>query len=573
MRVLMKAGVLVLALASIAAAVPAQAATIQIVNIDGAGEGFNDPTPAAPIGGNPGTTIGAQRLNVFQLAADTWGAVLPGGIAIRVRAKFDPITVPACTATSGVLGGASPSGQYRDFPGAPTANTWYVVAEANQLFGADLDALTDDISITFNSDVDNAACLGASNWYYGYDSNEGIHQDLLPVVLHELGHGLGFTAQVIFPGGMFPGGATPFPTAFSRFLFDNTLALRWDQMTDGQRVTSSTNTGNLVWVGPAVTAMVPGLQSKQPRLTVTAPAPAAGNYVGGQASFGTPLSSPGVTAAVVLAADGMVGGMGGTVNDACEPLTNAAAIAGNIALVDRGLCTFADKALRVQAAGAVGVIVVNNAAGAAPALGGTDINVTIPVISVSQADGNVLKANLAGLTATITTHPTQLNGADAAGRMRMFAPNPYQSGSSISHWDVVASPNLLMEPALTADLLPVVDLARHLLRDVGWYTGTTITGVEPRPNVSVRLRSSPNPFGTSTAVHFQMAQAGAAELDVYTVDGRHLRRLVTGNLSAGSHSVSWNGLDDNGRRAPAGVYMFRLRTDSFTASGRTVRLD
>jgi len=198
---------------------------------------------------------------------------------------------------------------------------------------------------------------------------------------------------------------------------------------------------------------------------------------------------------------------------------------------------------------------------------------TIPVISVSQADGNVLKANLAGLTATITTHPTQLNGADAAGRMRMFAPNPYQSGSSISHWDVVASPNLLMEPALTADLLPVVDLARHLLRDVGWYTGTTITGVEPRPNVSVRLRSSPNPFGTSTAVHFQMAQAGAAELDVYTVDGRHLRRLVTGNLSAGSHSVSWNGLDDNGRRAPAGVYMFRLRTDSFTASGRTVRLD
>ena len=40
-------------------------AGITIVNMDGAGEGFNDPTPAAPVGGNPGTTIGQQRLNRF----------------------------------------------------------------------------------------------------------------------------------------------------------------------------------------------------------------------------------------------------------------------------------------------------------------------------------------------------------------------------------------------------------------------------------------------------------------------------------------------------------------------------
>ena len=47
----------------------ARAATIQIVNLDGAGEGFNDGTAVAPIGGNPGTTRGAQRLNVFNQAA------------------------------------------------------------------------------------------------------------------------------------------------------------------------------------------------------------------------------------------------------------------------------------------------------------------------------------------------------------------------------------------------------------------------------------------------------------------------------------------------------------------------
>ena len=60
-----------------------RAATITIINLDGAGEGFNDPTPATPVGGNPGTTIGQQRLNVFQEAANIWGGLLPSAVEIR----------------------------------------------------------------------------------------------------------------------------------------------------------------------------------------------------------------------------------------------------------------------------------------------------------------------------------------------------------------------------------------------------------------------------------------------------------------------------------------------------------
>jgi len=166
----------------VAAAIPAGAATITIVNVDGAGEGFNDPTAVAPVGGNPGITLGQQRLNVFQYGADIWGSILPGTVTIRVQAKFDPITIPACTATSGVLGSAGPINLYRDFAGAPVAGTWYNVAEANQLAGFDLSASNDDIDATFNSDVDDAICLGTANWYYGYDSNAGTHIELLPVV-------------------------------------------------------------------------------------------------------------------------------------------------------------------------------------------------------------------------------------------------------------------------------------------------------------------------------------------------------------------------------------------------------
>src|SRR5262245_52957653 len=83
---------------NLALAPAAKAATIVIVNNDGPGEGFNDPTAVSPVGGNPGTTLGAQRLYIFQHAAAIWGAILPSNVTIRVLAQMNSQT---CNATSG----------------------------------------------------------------------------------------------------------------------------------------------------------------------------------------------------------------------------------------------------------------------------------------------------------------------------------------------------------------------------------------------------------------------------------------------------------------------------------------
>src|SRR5215510_2325609 len=108
----------------------AHAATFVIDNADGAGVGFNDPTPVAPVGGNTGTTLGAQRLIAFQRAADIWGGRISSPVTIRVLAHFSALS---CSATSAVLGSAGPASAFRDFTGAPVAGTWFVVALANAL--------------------------------------------------------------------------------------------------------------------------------------------------------------------------------------------------------------------------------------------------------------------------------------------------------------------------------------------------------------------------------------------------------------------------------------------------------
>lgn len=123
------------------------------------------------------------------------------------------------------------------------------------------------------------------------------------------------------------------------------------------------------------------------QLTVTAPSTLAGSLATRAAPFGP--ANFDVTQAVVLVDDGS-----GTASDGCEkPFVNAAALKGKIALIDRGTCTFTDKVLNAEAAGAAGVLIANNVAGGAAQLGGTTgVAVKVPVLSMSQADGAALKA-------------------------------------------------------------------------------------------------------------------------------------------------------------------------------------
>lgn len=447
------------------------------------GTGFDDSTPATPVGGNPGLTVGQQRIFVFLQAAALWTEVLKPERDIFVAAQFTAL--PA-----GVLGSAGARFIWSNFPGAELPNTWYFDSLADHLTRDDLSPPTYDIQANFSTNAP---------FYLGFDNNEPAGtSDLLVTVLHELGHGLNFANAVNESNGAIPapeGATEPYGDIYSQYTMDVTTNKIWNAMTPAERAASAINVRKVSWSGLNVKRnQYKVLDRGEPVVKLRSPAGTSSLMVGA-ASFGPPLTASGVTGEIVAALDA-ADVAGPSTTDACGPILND--VSGRIALVDRGTCAFTVKVVNAQAAGAIGVLVADNVVALPPAgLGGADPAVVIPAGRIGLPDGSAIRARLAAgepLRATLQLDQSVFGGTDRVKRQVMLAAlNPVSPGSSISHFESVAFPNQLMEPAINGDLVssvqPPEDLTLPLLTDLGWFTDRD--GVLDGVDLCLRSNTSP----------------------------------------------------------------------------------
>jgi hypothetical protein len=222
------------AAALLGAVLPAAAVTVSVTYTDSAGEGFFDPT------------LGSARQAAFSYAMNLWASRMQGSVAVQVQASFDPL---GGSASSAVLGQAGFTTVHANFQGAPLSNVWYPQPLANQLAGSDQAATQPDITAQFNSDVDGATVLGSTGFYYGTDGNAGTDIDFVTIVLHEFGHGYGFTDLIDPTTGKW---LSDWPDIYGLQLTEQGVG-DFDALTDAQRLTALTS-GNVYFNGPNVVA-------------------------------------------------------------------------------------------------------------------------------------------------------------------------------------------------------------------------------------------------------------------------------------------------------------------------------
>lgn len=145
---------------------------------------------------------------------------------------------------------------------------------------------------------------------------------------------------------------------------------------------------------PEVLSVGASVDNNLINLRVSSPQPAMAAYPAAEGIFTASLVSTGPLTGSLVASDPPLG---------CQPFNNAAEMVGAIALIDRGTCPFVDKFNNAVAAGAVGVVIVDNDASAQLpfAMSGTPGSVPIPGVMITLADGATIKAVLAGSPVTI----------------------------------------------------------------------------------------------------------------------------------------------------------------------------
>lgn len=137
-------------------------------------------------------------------------------------------------------------------------------------------------------------------------------------------------------------------------------------------------------------------------ITINSPSAISGTISSIETTAYGPAITSSITSNIVLVSDGTAEASLG-----CNALTNATNLAGKIALIRRGTCTFVQKIVNAKNAGAIAVIVMNNVSGIPAAMGGTDTNneINIPSVAISKVDGDILENALLNGNVNVTLNP------------------------------------------------------------------------------------------------------------------------------------------------------------------------
>ncbi len=457
--------------------VPLQAAVFTVTYSDDANFGFNDNTPVSPAPGNPATTLGQQRRAVFDAALEIWASRLDSNIAIRIDTFFEDLGCGESTTLG--LGGSL--GLARNFLNAPLNNINYPLSVAAALRGQIFSQFEAEIRVRFNFRIDSEDCSeNIEGYWYGLDPLTPPAlgtASFLELVLHEIGHGLGFQSLTNREDRTFFGDP-PVADIMSNFIFGIAQNQSWAEMTPAQRVQTATSGANLVWTGPrtnlraAERLLPPGQIVSRPGLPGSQTFPA---FIQGFAPF---LPLEGLASELVLAQGPGVGP--GPADPwhrslACEPLDNADDVAGKLVLVRRGECFFAIKWQNVFDAGGAGMIIADNQPAASDTAIGRDFgiavdrNLPIPIWLVGDATGASLVNQLPDLSVHLGYDLSSPPRGTNQGFINLQA-SAENTDSNISHFANTLAPLSLMNPGLSnSSFSGDLDQVPDLLLDIGWH--------------------------------------------------------------------------------------------------------
>lgn len=86
------------------------------------------------------------------------------------------------------------------------------------------------------------------------------------------------------------------------------------------------------------------------------------------------------------------------------------------------------------------------------------------------------------------------------------------------------------------------------------------------------LKNHPNPFNPSTTISFELNEAGFTEIEIFNIRGEIIKRVLTTELSVGSHNIEWDGTDELENNSPSGVYFYKISVNGKQKTNKMILL-
>jgi len=218
----------------------------------------------------------------------------------------------------------------------------------------------------------------------------------------------------------------------------------------------------------------------------------------------------------------------------------------------------------------------------------------ISILIGDPVAGNLVLSNWIGINAIVWDMGVgaEMVRMQSGTAERAFLPDPSfalpGAGSSSTFFFMVATPG---DTTITPGGTSITDAAGDFELIYGLFDGSgesfervpqsiatlnfqpvnSPTGAPPVALGIELLGNHPNPFNPATVIDFGIESTKTVSLRVYSIDGRFVRTLLDARLSAGDHSVLWDGTDEKGSSVVSGVYVYRLVADG-TSISKTMAL-
>lgn len=133
-------------------------------------------------------------------------------------------------------------------------------------------------------------------------------------------------------------------------------------------------------------------------------------------------------------------------------------------------------------------------------------------------------------------------------------------------------------PEATVMFISQKDTTSTLTDNSGMYSvdlspESTNVSENPSPEIFLLHQNYPNPFNPSTVIQYELKSSAHVKLNIYNVAGQVVRSLIDNTEVQGTHSVQWDGRDNDGKGVSAGVYLYRLQAGGFSQTKKMVLLD